>query len=151
MPHRIRAVRPRTHARRSATWLGRFSAAFVRVVQGRGRTAAAPSRDARRRHTTVSGLHLLVRGATPPRLWSLTPSARAVRFQPFARAAEDLVSDFGEPNTLDIPGPLVRPYLVAYEQQERRRVLVLALDGIDAGPWVIHGHRLGTCARSVAA
>ncbi|WP_344633194.1 hypothetical protein [Streptomyces glaucosporus] len=30
--------------------------------------------------------------------------------------------------------PLVRPYLVRHEQEQRRRVLELALDGIDAGP-----------------
>ncbi|MGW8374347.1 hypothetical protein [Streptomyces sp. ODS28] len=35
--------------------------------------------------------------------------------------------------------PLVRPYLVAYEQAERRTALSLALDGVDVGPWVIHG------------
>ena len=39
--------------------------------------------------------------------------------------------------------PLVRPYLVAYEQQERRTALSLALDGIDVGPWVIHGVTVG--------
>jgi hypothetical protein len=45
-------------------------------------------------------------------------------------------------------GPLVRPYLLAHEllerQAERRAALVLALEGIDVGPWVIHGHRIGT-------
>ncbi|SFJ80660.1 hypothetical protein [Streptomyces pini] len=41
------------------------------------------------------------------------------------------------------PTPLVRPYVVAYEQQERRRALALALDGIDVGPPVIHGVRVG--------
>jgi len=39
--------------------------------------------------------------------------------------------------------PLVRPYLIAYEQYERRRALALALDGIDVGPSVIHGVRVG--------
>ena len=39
--------------------------------------------------------------------------------------------------------PLVRPYVVAYEQYERRRALALALDGIDVGPSVIHGVRVG--------
>jgi hypothetical protein len=48
---------------------------------------------------------------------------------------------------------LVRPYLVAYEQREqrreralqreRRRALLLALDGVDVGPDVIHGVRVG--------
>ncbi|WP_149828163.1 hypothetical protein [Streptomyces tailanensis] len=46
------------------------------------------------------------------------------------------------------PAPRIRPYLVAHEQRMRRRALVLALDGIDVGPWVIHGHRIG---RPVAA
>lgn len=45
-------------------------------------------------------------------------------------------------------GPLVRPYLLAHEEEETRRerraALVLALEGIDVGPWVIHGHRVGT-------
>lgn len=40
--------------------------------------------------------------------------------------------------------PLVRPYLVAYEQEERRTALALALDGVDVGPWIIHGVRVGT-------
>ncbi|MGW7556509.1 MULTISPECIES: hypothetical protein [Streptomyces] len=41
---------------------------------------------------------------------------------------------------------LVRPYLIAYEQQEeerlqrqRRRALWLAVNGIDVGPYWIHG------------
>jgi len=45
-------------------------------------------------------------------------------------------------------GPLVRPYLRAHEEEETRRerraALVLALEGIDVGPWIIHGHRVGT-------
>ena len=41
------------------------------------------------------------------------------------------------------PASRVRPYLVAHEQRMRRRALVLALDGIDVGPQVIHGHRIG--------
>jgi hypothetical protein len=48
-------------------------------------------------------------------------------------------------------GPLVRPYLLAYEQQERRTALALALDGIDIGPWVIHGHEVGAPVMGVAA
>ncbi len=38
---------------------------------------------------------------------------------------------------------MVRPYLVAYEQQERRTALALALDGIDVGPYIIHGVPVG--------
>ncbi|MEU9188522.1 hypothetical protein AB0D14_29115 [Streptomyces sp. NPDC048484] len=41
------------------------------------------------------------------------------------------------------PAPRVRPYLVAHEQRSRREALVLALDGVDVGPRVIHGHRIG--------
>jgi hypothetical protein len=41
------------------------------------------------------------------------------------------------------PTSRIRPYLVAHEQRMRRRALVLALDGIDVGPRVIHGHRIG--------
>lgn len=56
--------------------------------------------------------------------------------------------------TVRVSGPVlrgedvghVRPYLVAFERQqkenrqrERRRALLLALDGIDVGPRVIHG------------
>ncbi|MFJ8675531.1 hypothetical protein [Streptomyces sp. NPDC093589] len=51
----------------------------------------------------------------------------------------------------DDAGPLVRPYLLAYEQQERRTALALALDGIDVGPWVIHGHTVGAPVMGVAA
>jgi len=42
------------------------------------------------------------------------------------------------------PPSRVRPYLIAHEQRMRRRALELALDGIDVGPWVIHGHRIGS-------
>lgn len=42
------------------------------------------------------------------------------------------------------PASRVRPYLVAHEQRMWRRALVLALDGIDVGPRVIHGHRVGS-------
>ncbi|MFD8549329.1 hypothetical protein [Streptomyces sp. NPDC059649] len=36
--------------------------------------------------------------------------------------------------------PLVRPYLVAHEQRERRQALLLATFGVDApGPYWIHG------------
>ncbi|MEW2635202.1 hypothetical protein AB0903_27050 [Streptomyces sp. NPDC048389] len=44
----------------------------------------------------------------------------------------------------------VRPYLVAHEQRSRRRALALALDGIDIGPWVIHGHPIGQPAPATA-
>ncbi|WP_310728593.1 hypothetical protein [Streptomyces sp. N2A] len=36
--------------------------------------------------------------------------------------------------------PLVRPYLVAHEQRERRKALLLTTFGVDAsGPYWIHG------------
>jgi hypothetical protein len=42
----------------------------------------------------------------------------------------------------------VRPYVLAHErarrQAERRHALLLALDGVDVGPLVIHGHVIGT-------
>ncbi|GAA3066291.1 hypothetical protein GCM10017562_35630 [Streptomyces roseofulvus] len=41
------------------------------------------------------------------------------------------------------PATRVRLYLVVHEQRSRGRALALALDGIDVGPWVIHGHRVG--------
>jgi hypothetical protein len=45
----------------------------------------------------------------------------------------------GEPIDGDATA-LVRPYLAAYEQRERRTALLLALDGIDMpGPVWIHG------------
>ncbi|ATW49696.1 hypothetical protein [Streptomyces peucetius] len=43
-----------------------------------------------------------------------------------------------------------RPYLVAHEQRSRRRALALALDGIDVGPEVIHGHPIGQPATATA-
>ncbi|MBR7675766.1 hypothetical protein [Streptomyces daliensis] len=40
--------------------------------------------------------------------------------------------------------PLVRPYLVAYEREERRTAL--APGGADSGPWLLHGPYAGTSA-----
>ncbi|WP_344535899.1 hypothetical protein [Streptomyces albiaxialis] len=40
----------------------------------------------------------------------------------------------------------MRPYLTVHEQQERRTALALALDGIDVGPWIIHGVPIGAAA-----
>jgi hypothetical protein len=51
----------------------------------------------------------------------------------------------------DIPEHLfpsrIRPYLIAHERRMRRRALLLALDGIDVGPVVIHGHGVGSPVR----
>ncbi|MDJ1138377.1 hypothetical protein [Streptomyces iconiensis] len=57
------------------------------------------------------------------------------------------------PATVDGDSPLVRPYLLAHERGERRAALVLALDGIDIGPEIIHGHHIGhpAVAMGVAA
>lgn len=72
------------------------------------------------------------------------PSPRRLPFRFTRRAPAD-------PVLLDDPSPVVRPYLVAHEQQERRTALALALDGVDVGPWVIHGHEVGTPVMGVAA
>jgi hypothetical protein len=96
---------------------------------------------------TRTGLRLLTIRTAPPGLIPPRPSKGQVS----ARTS-----------TLpDEPGPLVRPYLLDHEhrqeQQERRVALVLALEGIDVGPWVIHGHHVGapavftTSATGVAA
>ncbi|QFQ99136.1 hypothetical protein F9278_26695 [Streptomyces phaeolivaceus] len=85
---------------------------------------------------TFSGLRLLIRRAAPPEL--LTASRPRAGSHPL----------------LDDTSPLVRPYLIVHEQhqrqQERRAALVLALDGIDVGPWVIHGHHIGTPVGALA-
>ncbi|GGZ13382.1 hypothetical protein [Streptomyces poonensis] len=97
---------------------------------GRRRRLHGPRQLAPMAPRTLSGLRLLIRRTVPPGL-----------FSPDRMKA---------PALLDDPSPLVRPYLLAHErrqqQQERRAALVLAMDGIDVGPWVIHGHRIGTPA-----
>ncbi|MGW7518773.1 hypothetical protein ACWGJ2_24615 [Streptomyces sp. NPDC054796] len=77
---------------------------------------------------TLSGRRLLTRVVEPPHL---PVSARGHRDAPAFDGAA---------------GPLVRPYFLAHERQERRTALALALDGIDVGPWVIHGHPVGAPA-----
>lgn len=44
------------------------------------------------------------------------------------------------------PPSCIRPYLVAHEQRMRRRVPVVALDGIAIGPRAIHRHLVGSPA-----
>ncbi|MFJ2764696.1 hypothetical protein [Streptomyces prasinus] len=96
-----------------------------------GRAHAAPR--------TLSGLRLVIHRVAVPAVLSevLLAKARAVRWAEACAPLGDA-------------GPLVRPYLLAHErrqrQQARRTALVLALDGVDIGPWVIHGHRVGTPA-----
>ncbi|MEV5508971.1 hypothetical protein [Streptomyces orinoci] len=96
-----------------------------------GRPATGHRPQAPQPPQTASGLRLLVRALTPPRL----PAGR----QPY------LNSPHAAP-TWHRTAPLIRPYYVTHEQRERRTALALALDGIDVGPWVIHGHRIGTPA-----
>ncbi|MCA6094309.1 hypothetical protein LE181_19330 [Streptomyces sp. SCA3-4] len=90
---------------------------------GPGAATVATRPAAPHTHTT-SGLRFLIRTLTPPWL-SGTPGSRA--------ALTDLT-------------PFFRPYYLTHEQRWRRTALALALDGIDIGPWVIHGHRIGAAA-----
>ncbi|MFG2532649.1 hypothetical protein [Streptomyces sp. NPDC048516] len=93
----------------------------------------------------AAGRHRAAKGARPPR------PTRASRTAARTVAAPRNPSAVRHPRTaasadapvLDGPSPLVRPYLLAYEQHARRAALALALDGIDVGPWVIHGHLVG--------
>ncbi|MEU9388850.1 hypothetical protein AB0D86_02470 [Streptomyces sp. NPDC048324] len=90
----------------------------------------APVSDAVRR---PPGYRILVAGAEipvlPPYLLKRRRPGRSAT--PMATAARR-------------PASRIRPYLIAHEQRMRRRALELALDGIDVGPWVIHGHRIGS-------
>ncbi|MEU3047340.1 hypothetical protein ABZ705_12620 [Streptomyces sp. NPDC006984] len=52
---------------------------------------------------------------------------------------------------LDHPGRLVRPYLLAHEQQERRAETEVAAAGNHLGPWFLHGHEAGLPVRGAAA
>lgn len=108
----------------------------------------ATGRRGRPRHAhaaprTLSGLRLVIHRTAVPVL------GEALRARAKSRTATR--PDVSVP--LDDTGPLVRPYLLAHERQqrqvERRAALVLALEGIDIGPWIIHGHRIGTPAVSL--
>ncbi|GAA3373628.1 hypothetical protein GCM10020367_34320 [Streptomyces sannanensis] len=125
MSHRIWSALQRTFDR----LLTLLMPATGRHRQGTQRTAPAPR--------TASGLRLLVRNTAPLHLTAPWP-------RPRARGRDD------QP-VLDPAGPLVRPYLRAHEQRARRLALALALDGIDIGPRVIHGHLVGTPVTGVAA
>ncbi|MFI2377222.1 hypothetical protein ACH5AO_19415 [Streptomyces sp. NPDC018964] len=106
----------------------------------RGRGRPGPAYAAPR---TLSGLRLFVHRTAVPAL------AEVLTQRATSRTGRR--SDGSVP--LDDAGPLVRPYLLAHERQqqqlERRAALVLALEGIDIGPWIIHGHRIGTPAGSL--
>ncbi|MCT2592238.1 hypothetical protein LHJ74_20420 [Streptomyces sp. N2-109] len=58
---------------------------------------------------------------------------------PRRRLPEDTVIDADEL-------PIVRPYVTAYERRERRRALFLAVEGVDVGPDIIHGMRVGAAS-----
>ncbi|MFD8998852.1 hypothetical protein [Streptomyces abikoensis] len=125
MPNRIGLVLQRT--------LALVLNLLFPATGARRRAAAAPydscrtgtgTRPAARHVRTTSGLRLLVRALTPPPLPG-TPDRSAAR--------ADLT-------------PFFRPHRLTHEQRRRRTALALALDGIDVGPWAIHGHRIGTPA-----
>ncbi|MEV7016656.1 hypothetical protein [Streptomyces sp. NPDC093991] len=115
--------------------------ALLLPATGRRRRRGRP-RPAHSAPRTPSGLRLFVHRAAVPALAEVLTQRAKSRS---GRRSDDSVP-------LDDTGPLVRPYLLAHErrqrQAERRAALVLALDGIDIGPWVIHGHRIGTPAVS---
>ncbi|MFI0913552.1 hypothetical protein [Streptomyces abikoensis] len=129
MPYRIGLVLQRT--------LTHLLILLFPATGARRRAAASPSpcdscrtgtgtgtRPAARHVRTTSGLRLLVRALTPPPLPG-TPDRCPAR--------ADLT-------------PFFRPHRLTHEQRRRRTALALALDGIDIGPWAIHGHRIGTPA-----
>ncbi|WP_369365492.1 hypothetical protein AB5L52_20545 [Streptomyces sp. CG4] len=120
MSHRIRPGLARTLVQAAVLVL----VCFVRALL----PAPAPVLDVVRR---PPGYRILIAGAEipvlPPYLLRRRRSSRPTTATPARR-----------------PASRVRPYLVAHEQRMRRRALVLALDGIDVGPWVIHGHRIGS-------
>lgn len=121
MTHRIRPALKRTLAR---------ILAVLRPVTGAERPRVGGPR-------TASGRQLRARATAPPHL----PATSRSRTAPLDDA----------PAIDRAAGPLVRPYLVAYEQEERRTALTLALDGVDVGPWIIHGHPVGNPVMGVAA
>jgi hypothetical protein len=94
-----------------------FLACLLRVL------VPIPASDVVRR---PPGYRLLVAGAEIPALPPYLLRSRRTATAPARR-----------------PASRIRPYLIAHEQRMRRRALVLALDGIDVGPQVIHGHRIG--------
>ncbi|MHC0433398.1 hypothetical protein ACX6XY_24990 [Streptomyces sp. O3] len=102
----------------------------------RSRTAMALATVTPRPPRTATGLRLLVRRIIPP-----SPPRQAGT--PVTPAGQSTLDS----PILDGPSPLVRPYLLAHEQHERRTALALALDGIDVGPWIIHGHPVGAPGR----
>src|SRR4051812_7955289 len=87
-------------------------------------------------------LHLL----TPSRGRHRRITSPAVPQAPAADAASPAVGHDGSPTLRGEDNALVRPYLVAHERREearrqkvRRRVLWLAVHGVDVGTRVLHG------------
>ncbi|MFD0072966.1 hypothetical protein ACFVIY_11055 [Streptomyces sp. NPDC127166] len=114
MPHRIRPGLVRTLVHLAVLVLPRLVRALVPVA---GPVSGRPPVPRVPRTTADT--------AVPP------PDVRRLGGRRYATAHEPA------------PTTRVRPYLVVHEQRSRRRALALALDGIDVGPWVIHGHRVG--------
>ncbi|WP_433451572.1 hypothetical protein ACQPXS_25480 [Streptomyces sp. CA-142005] len=116
--------------------------ALLLPATGRRRCPGRP-RCAHAAPRTLSGLRLFVHRAAAPTL----SGALLVRVKSRTAKRTQLATPLHD------TGPLVRPYLLAHERQqqqtERRAALVLALEGIDVGPWVIHGHRIGSPAVSL--
>lgn len=73
------------------------------------------------------------RATEPPRCPAGVPRRRLVTT---GRAVPLETPDCDEP-------PLVPAFIRAWEQEERRRALDAALDGVDLGPDMIHGVRVG--------
>ncbi|WP_328732236.1 hypothetical protein OHT20_20770 [Streptomyces caniferus] len=92
------------------------------------------------------GRHRAVPGTRPPRPTRTSRTSTRTPTVPRRRASapRPRATPPADAPILNDPGPLVRPYLLAHEQHARRAALALALDGIDVGPWVIHGHLVGT-------
>ncbi|MGD9482029.1 hypothetical protein WDH52_02020 [Streptomyces sp. TRM70308] len=78
---------------------------------------------------------------------SRPPSAVRPRPVPPPQPAPTLRACRPEDTIIDADAlPVVRPYLVAHEQHQRRQALAFALDGVDVGAEVIHGVYVGRSA-----
>ncbi|EST37602.1 hypothetical protein N566_12105 [Streptomycetaceae bacterium MP113-05] len=99
--------------------------------------------------------HLLVllvpatgrRRRTAPALSTAAPAAAMPAPQRRLREEDDWYPIVEDPCRV-LPSALWR---LTHEQRERLTALALALDGVDVGPWVIHGHRVGSPVSGVAA
>ncbi|WP_159043292.1 hypothetical protein [Streptomyces sp. NBRC 110028] len=120
--------------RRALEWVRSVCVA----LRPRGRHRAGP--------TALTGPAATV--ALPLPITNGVPSSAFAARRPTAPDPRDLDATF------DTGRLLVRPYVLAHEERERsrcerrhqrkrRRVLLLALDGVDAGPEWIHGVLVG--------